>query len=335
MSHEVRIAGSEVRFACAEGQTVLDAALQAGIALPYSCRKGVCGNCAGGVAAGEVAPVAGRALSNETCAPGQVLYCACSAASDVVLQPTRWHRLDPGARKTVTARVHANTLAAPDVSILRLRLPAGQRAKFQAGQYLQVLLEDGSARSYSMANPPHESDGVTLHIRHVPGGRFSARVAQLVPGDLLKIELPFGDVALDADDTRPLVFVAGGTGFAPVKSMLDDMVKRRVQRPLTLVWGARDAAGLYLPEAVERWRKHWPDFRYLPAISDAPAAGAFAGRADDALRQAAGDLAGSVVYCCGSPAMVAAVRAVALEAGLAARDFHADVFVPGPAAPAD
>lgn len=333
MSHQISIEASDVSFACDPGQSVLDAALKAGIELPYSCRKGVCGNCVGAIAQGEVACVGGAALTNEACGPGQVLYCMCAPKGDVVLRPVSWKRLDPSSRKTFKAKVHSNQLAAPDVSILRLRLPTGQRAKFQAGQYLQILQEDGSARSYSMANPPQENDSVTLHIRHVPGGLFSQRVVQLAPGDLLDIELAFGHVELAPDDTRPIVFVAGGTGFAPVKSLLDDMLKRRVQRYITLIWGARDPAGLYMPAAVERWQKQWPGFRYLPALSDVPAgeAGdAFTGRVDEALKANFADLAGHIVYCCGSPPMVSAVRAAAAERGLDAADFHADVFVPGP-----
>ena len=333
MTHQISIEASDVSFACDPNQSVLDAALKAGIDLPYSCRKGVCGNCVGAIAQGEVAGVGGAAITNEACAPGQVLYCMCAPASDVVLRPVSWKRLDPSARKTFKAKVHSNQLAAPDVSVLRLRLPTGQRAKFQAGQYLQILLEDGSARCYSMANPPQENDGATLHIRHVPGGIFSQRVTQLAPGDVLDIELAFGHVELAADDTRPIVFVAGGTGFAPVKSLLDDMLKRRVQRDITLIWGARDPAGLYMPAAVERWQKQWPGFRYLPALSDVPAgeAGdAFTGRVDEALKANFADLAGHIVYCCGSPPMVSAVRAAAAGRGLDAADFHADVFVPGP-----
>lgn len=334
MSHRVSIEGTDVAFDCPEGQSVLDAALHAGIEMPYSCRKGVCGSCVGQVGAGEVAGVNGASITNETCMPGQVLYCVCAPQTDVALQPTSWKRLDPSARKTFTAKVHSNELAAPDVSVLRMRLPMGKRAKFQAGQYLQMKMEDGSTRSYSMANPPQESDAVTLHIRHVQGGYFSARVGQLKAGDLLKIELPFGNVALQEDDTRPIVFVAGGTGFAPVKSILDDMMKRRIQRPITLVWGAREPGGLYLLSAVERWKKQWPDFRFIPALSAVPAdvlPGAFAGRVDRALQALCTDLSGHVVYCCGSPPMVAAVRNTASAAGLAAADFHADVFVPGPA----
>ena len=333
MNHAVKLENTEVAFKCAPGQSVLDAALHAGIELPYSCRKGVCGSCVGSIPSGEIRSLNGAAVRNDTCGPGQVLYCVCEPLTDLVLRPVSWKRNDPAARKTFTAKVHSNQLAAPDVSVLKLRLPAGQRARFQAGQYLQVLMEDGSARCYSMANPPSESDGTTLHIRHVPGGQFSARVAQLAPGDLLKIELPFGNVALAPEDLRPIVFAAGGTGFAPVKSILDDLMKKRVHRSITLIWGAREPSGLYLRSAVERWQKDWPDFRFIAALSDVPAeeaGGAFVGRVDEALAASCDDLHGHVVYCCGSPPMVSAVRKAAASKGLVAEDFHADVFVPGP-----
>ncbi len=333
--HRVTIAGTDVGFDAGEHESVLDAALRAGIALPYSCRKGVCGNCAARVPAGDVHPAGNLPVRNELCDADQWLLCGCAPGTALTIAPASWQRIDPSARKRFTARVFRNELAAPDVSVLQLRLPAGQRARFRAGQYLQLALDDGSTRCYSMANPPHESDAVTLHIRHVPGGRFSARVPTLQKGDLLDIELPFGDVPLDPESSRPIVFVAGGTGFAPVKSLLDDLARRRVQRPITLIWGARTAAGLYLRSAVARWQAAWPDFRFVPALDDASDAaehGAFAGRVDAALLGHCPALAGHELYCCGSPVMVAAVRAAALGCGLAAADFHADVFVDGPAA---
>ncbi len=335
MSYKIEIEGSDVAFDCAAGQSVLDAALRAGIELPYSCRKGVCGNCAGGIASGEVQPCATVPLRNEICLPDQVLYCGCTPASDLRIRSTGWKRLDPSARKIFTAKVYSHELVAPDVSLLRLRLPAGQRAKFQAGQYLQIRMDDGSARCYSMANPPQESDGVTLHVRHVPGGLFSGKVVGLKAGDLLTIELPFGHVNLPQDDLRPLVFVAGGTGFAPVKSILDDMAKRKLQRTITLIWGAREASGLYLHAAVDKWLRQWPAMRFVPALSGTPddsLLNAFAGRVDEALRTHCPDLAGHVVYACGSPAMVDAVRRVALQTGAEPADIHADAFVTGPVA---
>ena len=332
--HDIRIAGTDVRFACQDGQTLLDAALHAGIEMPYSCRKGVCGNCAGGIASGEVA-----SPLTDVAPAGQYLYCQCVPLSDEVeIVPVAWHRIDPAARKTYTAKVYRNLRAADDVSVLQLRLPAGQRAKFKAGQYLQVLLDDGSRRSYSMANPPHESDTLQLHIRHLSGGQFTQRVPGLKAGDALKVELPYGNFELREESTSPMLCVVGGTGFAPVKSLLDDMAKKGIRRPVTLVWGGRDRGGLYLMAAVDKWRKAWPDFTFIAAIedaADAQALDAFHGRADDAVRERCPALAGHEVYCCGAPPMVGAVKKVCIEErGLDARHFFSDVFVPGPAMPA-
>lgn len=332
MAHEIRIAGTDLQFPCAPDQNILDAALKAGIEMPYSCRKGVCGNCAGGVAAGEVV-----SPPSEAKPAGQHLFCQCLPRSDLEIVPEAWHRIDPAARKTFTVKVFRNTLAADDVSLLQLRLPAGQRARFKAGQYLQVALPDGSRRSYSMANPPHESDTLQLHIRHVQGGQFTQIVPQLKAGDTLQVELPYGNFELVEESTAPMLCVVGGTGFAPVKSLLDDLVKKKVQRPVTLVWGGRNRAGIYLPAAVERWQKLLPGFKFIPAVedaADAQALGGFHGRVDDAVRQHFASLAGYEVYCCGAPAMVTAVKKACVgERGLDAHHFFSDVFVPGPAAP--
>jgi NAD(P)H-flavin reductase/ferredoxin len=329
MAFDIRIAGTDVHFPCVAGQNILDAALGAGIEMPYSCRKGVCGNCAGGVAAGEV-----QSPPSEAKPAGQHLYCQCLPQTDVEIVPESWHRFDPHSRKTFTAKVFRNTLAAADVSVLQLRLPAGQRAKFKAGQYLQVTLPDGSRRSYSMANPPHESDTLQLHIRHVAGGQFTQIVPQLNAGDALQVELPYGSFELKEESTAPMVCVAGGTGFAPVKSLLDDMAKKKVARPVTLVWGGRDRNGLYMLSAVEKWRKQLPGFAFVPALEDAAEAQALAGfhgRVDEAVRVRFPSLAGHEVYCCGSPGMVAAVRtACVAERGLDPHHFFSDVFVPGP-----
>ena len=331
MSFEIRIAGADVRFACEPGQNILDAALKAGIEMPYSCRKGVCGNCAGGVSAGEVA-----CPPTDVVAAGEHLYCQCVPLGDVEIVPASWHRFDPAARKSFSAKVYRNTLVADDVSLLVLRLPAGQRARFMAGQYLQVALPDGSRRAYSLANPPHESDTLQLHIRHVQGGKFTQIVPQLKAGDELQVELPFGSFELKEDTSAPMLCVVGGTGFAPVKSLLDDMLKKGIRRPVTLIWGGRNKAGLYQMAAVERWQKLWPGFSFIAAVEDADDAqllGGFQGRVDDAVRARVSSLAGHEVYCCGAPAMVAAVKKACVEErGLDARHFFSDVFVPGPAA---
>jgi CDP-4-dehydro-6-deoxyglucose reductase/terephthalate 1,2-dioxygenase reductase component len=335
MAHTIRIAGTDVSFPCEPGQSVLDAALHAGIDMPYSCRKGVCGNCAGRIASGEV-----QCPPNEVLEPasGEHLYCQCVALGDLEIVPAAWRRVDPSARKTFAARVYRNQLAASDVSVLQLRLPAGQRAKFKAGQYLHLQLSDGSRRCYSMANAPHESDALTLHIRHLPGGKFTQIVPTLRSGDLLSVELPYGNFTLREEAPAPILCVAGGTGFAPVKSMLDDMVKRGIKRPVTLIWGARGRTGLYLMDAVQRWQRLLPEFRFLAAIEDAAEAAAmqppaFAGRVDQAMLARFQSLTGYEVYCCGAPPMVAAVKKACVEErGLDPRHFFSDVFAPGPAA---
>lgn len=333
MAYEIRIAGTDARFPCEAGQNILDAALEAGIVMPYSCRKGICGNCAGRVNSGAVeCPPPDAAIEAD-----QRLFCQCVPLEDLEIAPTAWHRIDPNARKTYKAKVFRNTQVAEDVNILQLRLPPGQRAKFKAGQYLQVTLPDGSKRSYSMANPPHESDMLQLHIRHVSGGQFTQIVPTLKSGDVLEVVLPFGDFELGEESTGPLLCVAGGTGFAPVKSLLDDLVKKDVRRPVTLVWGGRNRAGIYLPAAMERWKKALLDFRFVLAVedaADAQAMEAFHGRVDEAVRQHFPDLSAHEVYCCGSPVMVAAVRKACVEErGLDPHRFFSDVFVPGPAAP--
>jgi CDP-4-dehydro-6-deoxyglucose reductase/terephthalate 1,2-dioxygenase reductase component len=231
----------------------------------------------------------------------------------------------------VQVKVYRNVAAAPDVSLLHLRLPAGQRIKFRAGQYLNIVLPGEQARSYSMANPPHESDSIQLHVRHVEGGLFSEIARQLKPGDFLNVELPFGQVQLSQDDQSHLICICGGTGFAPVKSLLDDLAKHKSQRQITLLWGAKDAAGLYLLEHIARWQKSLSHFKFQAVVeseSDALTLGAFHGRVDGALLAMGSESTIKEVYCCGSPNMVAAVKKVCLNAlRIQADKLHADVFV--------
>jgi CDP-4-dehydro-6-deoxyglucose reductase/terephthalate 1,2-dioxygenase reductase component len=267
--------------------------------------------------------------------PGKHLFCQCHPLSDLEIEPEAWHRIDPSACKLYSVKVYRNTVVADDVSVLQLRLPAGQRVRFKAGQYLQVGLPDGSRRSYSMANPPFESDTLQLHIRHVAGGQFTQILPQLKPGDLLQVELPYGNFGRTEDTEAPMLCIVGGTGFAPVKSLLDEMIKKRIERRVTLIWGARNLASLYLMTAVERWKKMMPGFTFIAAVEDAvdaEAIGGFHGRVDDAVRNHFATLNGHEVYCCGSPQMVTAAKKACLERDLAPNHFFSDVFVPGPAA---
>nr|MDP2191449.1 2Fe-2S iron-sulfur cluster-binding protein [Rhodoferax sp.] len=334
--HQIQIDGTDVSFAAAADESILDAAARNGIELPYSCRKGVCGNCRGQVLEGSLlAGTAGGSHETGIRAPNEHLFCRAQPVSDLVILPRSWHRIDPDARKTLQATVFRKQSMAGDVTLLHLRFATGVRARFAAGQYLQILLPDGQRRSFSMANPPHENDGVQLHIKHVAGGHFTGEILPLLNrGDVQQVELPHGDFWLREDSERPLLLVAGGTGFAPIKSIIDHMLKRNIHRPVTLFWGARNPAGLYAPEIIQRWLRVRPQLRYEPVISDRVEGSEWNGRrglVHEALLSSYVHLAGHDVYVCGAPAMVQAVRSACVdERGLPSDQFYSDSFVSGP-----
>jgi len=331
MTWHVTVAGTPHGFPCEPGESLLDAAERAGFELPYSCRKGVCGNCEGGLDSGEVT-VAGAACA----ASGQgILYCRAMPSSDVTIRPSSIRPADRSARKRVQARIHRVDRLTDDVTLLRLRLPAGVRVKFRAGQYLQVVLRDGQRRQFSMANPPGISDEAHLHIRHVPGGYFTGTVLPgLERGQSLEVELPFGDFHWREEHQGLLVFVATGTGFAPMASIIEDMLKRKVERPLSLYWGGRTQRHLYALETVAAWCSRHAGLRFVPVLSDEPACvlgGARAGMVHHAVLEDFPDLSAAHVYACGSPAMIAAARGeFTARAGLPPAQFFSDAFVVGP-----
>ncbi len=328
MGHQVRVSGRDIGFACAEGETLLDAAERAGYALPYSCRKGVCSSCEGGLIAGA-ATQRGRGLV--TGPRSGVLYCQTRPDSDVEIAPKRIESSMPPARRLVTASVFRRSNPAPDVTTLHLRYQPQDRVRFRAGQYLQVLLDDGTRRNYSMAGPPQETDGTMLHIRRIAGGRFSDRMlAGLAPGSPLQVELPFGEFYLREDDMRPVILLASGTGMAPMTAIVEDLLRRGADRPLALYWGVRRQADLYLGDRPERWRQRLPGLRFVPVLGEPD--GSWRGRTGPvhaAVLADHPDLSGHAVYASGNPVMVAAARAACTELhGLDAGSFHADAFVP-------
>lgn len=339
MTFTIRVANTEIAFACEAGGTVLQAAKAAGYELPYSCRTGVCGSCKGRVLSGALEnAAAGEALSAEELASGHALFCQARPRSDMEIAVQAIARIDPNARRTVDAKLYRHDRAGDDVSVLQLRFPAGTRVRFRAGQYLHVVLDDGSRRSFSMANPPHQSDGVQLHVRRLPAGKFSAWLADLAaPGDRVRVELPFGDFSLrptpEAQVPKPLVFVASGTGFAPIKSILEDLFRRGpLDRDVTLYWGGRRAQDLYMTALPEKWAQQHARFRFVPVISDTPVDGVRSGLVHAAVMQDHASLAGIEVYACGTPAMVqAARRDFTQQRGLDPDDFHCDAFVAGEA----
>ena len=324
MTHTVTVSGTEISFPCPDGTTILEAAQAAGWELPYSCRKGVCSSCRGGLVSGQV--------SEDVFPDGTALFCQAKPLSDVTIAPAFIRAVDPTARKVMDAKLYRITRPADDVAVLQVRFPAGKRVKFTAGQYLELILEGGKRRSFSMANPPHQNDGVELHVRAVPGGYFSEKVLPaLVPGTPLKMELPYGNFGLKPKSERPAILLASGTGFAPIKSIVEDAIRSGMKRPLTLYWGARSRKDLYAIGLPEKWAARFPQFRFVPVLSDPTDQDEWQGRTGfvhQAVMQDVPDLSAHEVYACGVPAMVnTARRDFVGTCGLPAGEFFSDAFV--------
>src|ERR1700761_3040627 len=326
MSFRIAIEDSDIAFACEAGETVLDAAERGGYSLPYSCRKGICSTCDGDLRAGSV-DLGGKPIKGPA---SEVLLCQAKPRSDILIHPKRISRHDPAARKTITANVFRVTRATDDVYTLMLRFPAGIRARFKAGQYLRVQMPDGDTRNFSMANAPRESDGVHLHIRKIPGGQFSEGVlAGLQKGDKLKVEIPFGEFYLRTGTERPIVCLATGTGFAPIKSIIEDLFVRGNSRPVRLYWGGRRRDDLYLANLAEKWMARAPWLNFTPVLSepDADWRGA-TGMVHEAVLRDISDLSGWQIYACGNPLMIrSAERDFHERGGLPDGQFFADPFV--------
>ena len=242
MTHQVQIRNTGHQFPAGTDETILAAALNAGLVLPYGCRDGACGACKGQLIEGSVdyGHCTEKALPESEKANGAVLFCQARCLSDVVIEAREVRKAGDIQVKTLPARVHQLERLTDDVIVLRLKIPATERLQFLAGQYLDFLLRDGTRRSFSMANAPHDDEFVQLHVRHVPGGSFTDHVFEkMKERDILRFEAPHGSFFLREESDKPIVFVASGTGFAPIKAIIEHAIKRDIRRPMTLYWGGR------------------------------------------------------------------------------------------------
>ena len=315
------------------GETLLDAGLRGGVALPFACRSGGCGECRARVLVGDVdaGVYQPEALSAEQRARGDVLLCCARALTDVELE------LEEGAaaREEPLPVYHASVerleRLAPEVMLLALRLDPGRSIAYQAGQYVNILLEDGARRAYSFTEKSGATDLVVLHVRRIPDGRFTSHVFdRLRVGDRMRFEGPLGETVLH-DGARPTIFVAGATGFAPVKSLLEEAFARGVTAPLYLYWGVRKRRDLYLADLPERWAREHPNFRFVPVLSEAGPEDEWRGRTGlvhEALLADFPDLSGHLVYACGSMQMVVQARPALLAHGLDEASCLSDAFTP-------
>ena len=292
------------------GETLLDAGLRQGINLPYECRNGGCGVCKCTVLQGQVDPglYQPSALSAEELSQGKVLLCSASAINDVEIEYAA--STVEKAFREYAARVVKLERLTYDVMRILLKLPDDQQIGFKAGQYINIILDDGERRAFSFANPPHEPEFVELQIRLVEGGRFTTHVFEkMKEDDEIRFEGPLGDFAL-RESERPIVFVAGATGFAPVKSMVEDAFKRGLTRPIFLYWGVKQLRDLYLPELPKRWASEHANFHFIPVLSEPAQEDDWHGRTGlvhEAILADFPELKGHEIYACGSVKMVESI----------------------------
>lgn len=321
------------------GETLLDAGLRDGIELPYECRNGGCGLCVCTVLHGQVdlGLYQPGALPEAMRLQGKALMCCATPLSDLEIEVDHDDARALRPIREYLGRVeHIERLSA-DLIRLRLSLPPGETIEFAAGQYINVVLEDGQRRAFSFANPPHEKGEIELHVRWIPNGHFTTFVfTRLKVGDSLRFEGPLGNFALN-ESTAPILFIAGATGFAPVKSIVEDAFYRGIQRPMWLYWGVRRRRDLYLFDLAERWQREHPNFHFVPVLSEAAPEDKWLGRqglVHESMLQDFPNLIGHEVYVCGSVRMVESAVPALIAQGLSEDACFSDAFLPSPPRPA-
>lgn len=338
MAFTITVEPSGRSFEAQAGETMLTAGIRQGIGLPYGCKDGACGSCKSRKLSGSVTHGAHqqKALSDEDEAAGYVLTCCGVATSDVVLESRQVSHAGAFPIKKMPARVAQLERLSHDVMRVKLQLPANDVIQYHAGQYVEFILRDGTRRSYSMANAPHTlvasgAPMVDLHIRHMPGGKFTDHVfGAMKDKEILRIEGPYGSFHLQDDSPKPIVMLASGTGFAPIKAIIEHMQFMGISRDAVLYWGGRRPHDLYLDAWVRERLQDMPHLRYVPVVSDALPEDGWSGRdgfVHRAVLQDFPDLSHHQVYACGAPIVVDSARKeFTQQAGLPDEEFYADAF---------
>jgi CDP-4-dehydro-6-deoxyglucose reductase len=331
MSYQVTIAASGASFIVENDESVLDAALRQGINLPHGCRNGQCGSCKGKVQSGKVhyrkEPTA---LSAEERQHGTALLCQAMPDSDLIIAIEEIASSAELPVKRFPAKVCSITRLNHDVMRICLKIPEAIRMQFLAGQYIDFILKDGRRRSFSIANPPHADKYIELHVRHIQGGRFTGEVFDhMQVNDIVRIEGPLGSFFLREDSPRPVIFLAGGTGMAPIAGIIQHVLKKAIRREFYIYWGARSAEDLYMHDQVQAWATTHPHIHYVPVLSEPKPEDHWQGRTGyvhEAILADFASLAGYEVYGSGPPAMVYAGRDAFLPRGLDPKLYYSDAF---------
>jgi len=328
----VTIQSTGHQFEVKPSQTVLQAAIDAGVNLPYGCRNGACGSCKGKIISGKVIhdDYQNSAMTDEELAAGNSLFCCARPLEDLVIECrelTDIHGIKP---RILPARVLKKEKLSHDIMSLFLQLPSSERLQFMAGQYVEFILKDGKRRAFSIANAPHEELGLELHLRLIAGGTFTEYVFNEMPEKaILRIEAPFGTFYLREDSDKPIIFVAGGTGFAPIKGIIEHMIYSANTRQIKLYRGVRSLEDLYMDDLCKRWAEHLPNLTYIPVLSEPKPEDNWQGRTGfvhQAVLEDVQNLSDYQAYVCGAPVMVDVAHKAFVEQGLAADEFFSDAF---------
>ena len=329
---KVTIKNSGNTFKVRPSQTVLQAAIEAGINLPYGCRNGACGACKAKLLQGKVIhdDYQGSAMSDAELIAGNALLCCARPIEDLTIECRELGGLAGIKPRILPARVAKKEQLTHDVIALHLQLPASERLQFKAGQYIEFILKDGKRRAFSIANAPHDSDFLQLHIRVIAGGVFSEYVEKdLQEKAILRLEAPFGSFFLREDSQKPIILVAGGTGFSPVKGIIEHILHNNIKRDILLYRGARELRDLYMHDLCEKWAALTPNITYIPVLSEAADSDSWQGRAGlvhQAVLDDISDLSAYQAYVCGAPGMCEVAHQSFLQQGLDAEEFFSDAF---------
>lgn len=333
MSFQVTVEPSGHQFSCEPDETILSAAIRAGVGLPYGCKNGACSSCKGKLLNGSISHGAhqDKALSAADEKLGFSLFCVARVHSDVTIEAREVAGVGDFPIRKMPARIVKLEKVAEDVIVMSLQLPASDRMQYRAGQYIEFMLRDGQRRSYSVATAPFDDALMTLHIRHMPGGLFTDTVfTSAKERDILRFEGPMGTFFLREDSDKPMILLASGTGFAPLKAIIEQAVHNKSERKMTLYWGGRRPQDLYMDALCRQWAAKLPNFRYVPVISNATDADHWQGRSGFVHRAVVEDhpdLSAYQVYACGAPIVVeSAQRDFIAQCGLPETEFFADAF---------
>ncbi|MDM8545959.1 CDP-6-deoxy-delta-3,4-glucoseen reductase [Candidatus Venteria ishoeyi] len=334
MSCQIHIRPSEHTFSAETDETLLDAALREGHSFSYGCRNGACGKCTGKVLDGQFHYARERdelgALPRIDEAGGEILLCQAVADTDLTLEVQEVETTKEIEIQTLPCRVVKHEQLAHDVILLGVKIPENKRLQFMAGQYVDFLLKDGRRRSFSLANAPHDDEMLEFHIRHVAGGIFTDHVFQdMQEKEMLRLEGPLGSFFVREDSERPIIMVAGGTGFAPLKGIIEHLLYVGLTRSIEIYWGARSLRDLYADNTAKQWAEQNDLIRYIPVLSEPLAEDNWRGRTGfvhEAVQTDHSDLSGHDVYACGPPVMTNAAAEAFVAQGLPKAHFYSDAF---------